>query len=421
MPNSFTRPGYACTDHFLDVPLDHADPSGPAIRIYAREVVAPGKRDADLPWLLYLQGGPGNKSPRPGAMPAAWLARALRDYRVLLLDQRGTGRSTPLNRQTLPADPKAAAELLRHFRADAIVRDAELLRRHLAGDRPWSVLGQSFGGFCTVTYLSIAPEGLSEAFITGGLPSLTATPDDWYRAAYRRIAAANERYFARYPGDQDVARRIAAHLDRADERLPGGERLTARRFQSVGIGLGHSAQFDNLHYLLEEAFIAGDRLSDTFLHGVNAIVSFAAQPLYALIHESCVSNGTASNWSAARVAEEFPEFAPRADPFRFLGETILPSFFEEDPALVPLRECADLVAAHEWPALYDPERLASTTVPVAAAVYYDDMYVDREMSMATAAAIPGIRTWVTNEYAHNGLSADVNVLDRLIALRHGGA
>ncbi|WP_241682993.1 alpha/beta hydrolase [Actinomadura sp. J1-007] len=102
MTISFRRPGYACTDHFLDVPLDHADPGGPTIRLYAREVVAPGRQDDDLPWLLYLQGGPGNKAPRPGASPAAWLGRALRDYRVLLLDQRGTGRSTPANRQTLP-------------------------------------------------------------------------------------------------------------------------------------------------------------------------------------------------------------------------------------------------------------------------------------------------------------------------------
>ncbi|MFC6931531.1 alpha/beta fold hydrolase [Actinomadura yumaensis] len=159
MTISFRRPGYACTDHFLDVPLDHADPGGPTIRLYAREVVAPGRQDDDLPWLLYLQGGPGNKAPRPGASPAAWLGRALRDYRVLLLDQRGTGRSTPANRQTLPAAPADAAAYLRHFRADSIVRDAELLRRHLIGDRPWSVLGQSFGGFCTVTYLSLAPEG----------------------------------------------------------------------------------------------------------------------------------------------------------------------------------------------------------------------------------------------------------------------
>ena len=66
-----------------------------------------------------------------------------------------------------------------HFRADFIVRDAEAIRRELGVDR-WSMLGQSFGGFTAMTYLSIAPEGLREAFMTGGLapigrPSTTST------------------------------------------------------------------------------------------------------------------------------------------------------------------------------------------------------------------------------------------------------
>src|SRR5438105_2345350 len=85
-----------------------------------------------------------------------------------MLDQRGTGRSTPVGALSgMTADEQA--EYLTHFRADSIVRDAELIRGELGLDR-WSVLGQSFGGFCTLTYLSIAPEGLREAFFTGGVP-----------------------------------------------------------------------------------------------------------------------------------------------------------------------------------------------------------------------------------------------------------
>jgi hypothetical protein len=52
---------------------------------------------------------------------------------------------------------------LRNCRADSIVRDAELVRASLVPknnhDGRWSLLGQSFGGFCCVTYLSIAPQG----------------------------------------------------------------------------------------------------------------------------------------------------------------------------------------------------------------------------------------------------------------------
>src|SRR5262245_55438439 len=93
-------PGLVLTDHRFEVPLDHAKPDAARITVFAREVVAPARERDDLPWLVYFQGGPGRESPRPSA-PAFWLTRALRDHRVLLLDQRGTGRSTPVNRQTL--------------------------------------------------------------------------------------------------------------------------------------------------------------------------------------------------------------------------------------------------------------------------------------------------------------------------------
>ena len=52
-------PGLVVTDHVFTVPLDHSQPDGPTIEVLAREVVAAAKVDADLPWLIYLQGGPG--------------------------------------------------------------------------------------------------------------------------------------------------------------------------------------------------------------------------------------------------------------------------------------------------------------------------------------------------------------------------
>jgi hypothetical protein len=50
------------------------------------------------------------------------------------------------------------------------------------------------------------------------------------------------------------------------------------------------------------------------------------------------------------------------------------------------------------------------------------MYVERAFSEETAAIIPGCRTWVTNEYEHNGLRAAGDaVLGRLIAMARGEA
>ena len=99
--------GLVLVEHELDVPLDHAEPTGPALTVFAREVADPDGRDR--PFLVYLQGGPGQEAPRPTRQPTSprWLDRALRDFRVLMLDQRGTGRSTPFG-VTSAADAAAA-------------------------------------------------------------------------------------------------------------------------------------------------------------------------------------------------------------------------------------------------------------------------------------------------------------------------
>ncbi|KUN86277.1 alpha/beta fold hydrolase [Streptomyces griseoruber] len=428
MSLSYRQPGVVLTDRRFTVPLDHADPAGETIELYAREVVASEKAGQDLPWLLYLQGGPGFGANRFVGRPA-WLGRALKEYRVLLLDQRGTGASTPANRQTLPlrGGPAAQADYLTHFRADSIVRDCEAVRREVTGGAPWTVLGQSFGGFCTVSYLSLAPEGLSAALLTGGLPALDAHADDVYRAAYPRMERKNAAHYARYPQDVERVRRIADHLLQHEVTLPGGHRLTVEAFQTLGILLGTGDGSHRLHHLLEDAFVPtphGPELSDAFQEQLQHQLSFAGHPLYALVHEAIYGQDhRPTAWSAERVRAEFPQFDAAKTltgdgPLLLTGETIHPWMFDTDPALRPLRETAELLAARtDWTPLYDPARLAANEVPVAAAIYHDDLYVDTAHSLRTARAIRGLRTWVTDEFEHDGVRAGgPRVLDRLLAL-----
>ena len=426
---TFKQPGTILTDHYLEVPLDHANPGGPQITIFAREVVATeyvARPAGELPWLCFFQGGPGQRSPRPKGRDR-WLDRALKDYRVLLLDQRGTGRSTPANRLTLAGlgTPEAQADYLGHFRADSIVADAELIRRRLTGGAPWSVLGQSFGGFCTVTYLSQAPEGLAQAFITGGLPGLVSSPDEVYLATYPLVAAKNAAHYERYPQDVEQARRIAAYLAAKEVLLPSGAPLTVEAFQSLGDCLGMSSGSHDLHYLLEDAF-DGDEISDDFAYRVQSELTFAGRPLYAILHEACYAQEAATRWAAERVRQQFPAFSAETaldgtDPVYFTGEMIYPWLFRDDPVLRPLAETAELLAHREsWPALYDPARLSANEVPAAAAIYYDDMYVPQQFSVDTAGKIAGMRRWVTSEYQHDGLRmSDGAVLDRLIGMVRG--
>ncbi len=408
---SFTTrvPGAILTEREHVVPLDHANPDRGTISVFTREVADPD--GVDRPYLVFLQGGPGIEATRPTAPPSGWMARALRDYRVLLLDQRGTGRSTPVG-ATIPGDtPEAQAAYLTHFRANSIVRDAEAIRRELGVDR-WSVLGQSFGGFTTMTYLSIAPEGLREALITGGLAPIGRSVDDVYRTTYRRVIDVNERYFERYP--QDRARVTDIHRRLANEAflLATGERLTARRFRQLGLWLGDSAGWELLHHVIE---LPMD--SPAFRHDVAGATRFARNPLYATLHESSYADGVATRWSADRLLPD-----EIRDGVAFTAEHVFPWMFDDYRALAGHKAAAGILADHEWPRLFDAARLAANEVPVAATIYVDDLFVDRAFAEETAAAIRGLRPWITDEFVHNGLRADgERVVGRLIDLVRGRA
>ena len=427
MPVTHRIPGLLLTDHEFLIPIDHSQPDGARLTVFAREVVAPDKTQANLPWLVFFQGGPGYESPRPNNLESSlWLKRLTRDYRALLLDQRGTGRSSSIGYQSLARfkSPQEQADYLKLFRADNIVRDAEWIRRVMKIDR-WSVLGQSFGGFCVTTYLSLAPESLREAFITGGLPPIDHHTDDVYRATYPHVREKNRLYFERYPDDVQRMRDIVDYLQKHEVHLPCGDPLTSQRFQQLGMSFGASDGFEPVHYLLEQAFIHGaygKELSYPFLRGVENAQHFDTNPIYALLHEPCYAEGTACNWSAERIRAEYPEFAVAPDrPVLFTGEMVYRWLFDEYRTLQPLKEAADILAQFDgWPRLYDKEVLRQNTVPVAAAMYTNDMNVDRRLSEETASIIKGIRVWATSEYEHNGLRADgEKILGRLIDLVRG--
>ena len=420
VPISYTLPGVHVTDHSVDVPLDWSQPDGsPALSVFARELVDPARRTEDLPLLVFLQGGPGGKGPRPTG-PEGWIGAALERFRVILLDQRGTGRSTPVRGSTLGAlgGARDQAEYLAHFRADNIVRDAEHIRRTLFEGRRWTSLGQSYGGFVTMSYLSLAPEGLNASLVTGGLPGLTASAREVYERTQPRVVAKNERFRARYPHAVKTLGQIADRLASGGVTEPGGDVLSTRRFQTLGMGFGMKPGFERAHWIVDEAFDSphGGPLSDTFLATVAAETSFATNPLYAVLHEAIYaqSHTGPTAWAAQSVRDADPAFDESARPLLFTGEMIYPWMFSEIRALRPFEAAANALAERQdWRDLYDLHRLAENEVPVEAAVYFDDMYVDAELSLETAAHVGNTEAWVTNEHEHDGLRLG-GVLPRLL-------
>jgi proline iminopeptidase len=105
-----------------------------------------GKRDG-MP-ALFLHGGPGS-----GATAAHRRFFDSTHYRIVVFDQRGAGRSTPLGELT-------------DNTTEHLVEDIEALRRHLGIER-WLVFGGSWGSTLSLAYAEAHPEAVSELVLRG--------------------------------------------------------------------------------------------------------------------------------------------------------------------------------------------------------------------------------------------------------------
>ncbi|QGU28208.1 alpha/beta fold hydrolase [Microbacterium oryzae] len=409
MTTSYLLRGMRAREQRVTVPLDWTQPDGESIELLVRELVDPERDHPETPLLTYLQGGPGGANPRPLARDG-WIAEALDTYRVVLVDQRGTGGSTPLDARVVAerGDGRAGADFLAHFRADSIVRDLEHVRQELYEGRRWATLAQSYGGWITLTYLSFAPEGLAASYICGGVPGTPPRASEVYRRTFDRVATKTAELYRRYPDDVGRVAEIADALAAGDVLLPDGDVLTVRRFQALGIDMGMKPGHERLHWLIEKAFVRPGRFSDAFLQDVMALSSTAGNPLFWTLQETLYGDPSsgATGWAAQAERDRRPAFDEDRRPLLFTGEMAFPWMFDEIRVLRGFAPAVhELAARTDWGPLYDLDRLAANEVPVAAAVYFDDMYVDAGLQLDTLGRLGNAGWWVTNEYEHDGIGS----------------
>ena len=313
----YTIPGMHMRDHLVPVPLDWSRPDGATSHrgVRARGGRPGAPQDDDLPLLVFLQGGPGGKSPRPVPGSPPWLAEALKTHRVILPDQRGTGRSTRIESATMAqfADGEAAADYLALFRADFDRRRFRAcpqnpVRRQAMGiARPelWRLPDAD---------LSFArrPRRSAPATSPAASPACGPRPTRSIGAPIRAPPARRRATTSASRTTSPASPRSPTSSTANDVRLPDGDRLTVKRLQTVGIDLGMAPGFENVHWLIDEAFSSPGRLSDHFLAAVMAPDQLRwRSALRRAAGEHLRPWPGATGWAAERVRAEHPAFARR--------------------------------------------------------------------------------------------------------------
>lgn len=289
-------------------------------------------------------------------------------------------------------------------------------------------MGQSFGGFISLNYLSFYPAGLRESFIFGGLAPLGSNPDEVYRRLYKKVIRRNEAYYNKYPEDVDRVKQIMNYLKRFGDgkiKLPSEGTLTRRRFRQIGMAFGGHGGLDAVHDIVLRAsndIGSFGHITRGSLSAIDRATPFDDNLIYAILHEPIYCQGEASRWSAERLMSEYAVFdLEKTDdsPIYFTGEMIYPSMFEDYSELRKVDDVANRIANDsDWPQLYDEEQLIRNEVPVYAATYVEDMYVDFDLSMETASKVKGCKVFTTNVMFHDAVRSKMDeVLKQAFALR----
>ncbi|SDN47497.1 proline iminopeptidase [Methylobacterium phyllostachyos] len=241
---------------------------------------------------LFLHGGPGSPARSGGYRRLFDPAR----YRLVSIDQRGCGRSSPLVVEAL--------ERLHENTTPALIGDLEAVREHLGISR-WLVAGTSWGTTLALAYAQAHPE-IVTALVLGAVTTTSRAEVDWiteeigrvFPDAWHRFAAAS----GRREGERIVeayARRLAG--DDPEDRAQATAAWCAWENIHVSLSPGFkpldfpdpvsAAVFATLvtHYWVNDAFLSGearildrmDRIQDipgVLIHGRRDISSPSMTP-----------------------------------------------------------------------------------------------------------------------------------------------
>jgi proline iminopeptidase len=161
---------------------------------------------------LFLHGGPG-----AGATPTHRRFFDPQHYRIVIFDQRGAGRSTPLG--------ALADNSLAH-----LIGDMEALRRHLGIER-WLVFGGSWGSTLALAYAESHPARCL-ALVLRGIFLCRSSEVEWFLYGMRTIFPEAWRAFAGFVPPAERSNLLDAYYRRLTDPEPAVHMPAARAWST---------------------------------------------------------------------------------------------------------------------------------------------------------------------------------------------
>ena len=158
--------------------------------------------------VVFLHGGPGS-----GASPSHRRFFDPARYRIVIFDQRGSGRSTPLGAIEDNTTP-------------LLIDDIELLRRHLEVER-WLVFGGSWGSTLALAYGEAHPDRCL-GFVLRGIFLCRPSEIDWFLYGMRNVFPDIWRNFAEFIPAAERDDLLGAYRKRLEDPDPAVHLPAAR-------------------------------------------------------------------------------------------------------------------------------------------------------------------------------------------------
>jgi proline iminopeptidase len=206
----------------------------------------------DQPAILFLHGGPGGgcgETHRSFFDPARW--------RVVLFDQRGSGRSRPY------------AEIENNT-TQHLIDDIERLRTRLGIER-WALFGGSWGSTLALAYAQAHPSRVT-GMVLRGVFLFRKHEVDWFMHGMGRFFPEAERAFLKFLPPEEQRTPLAAYYKRLVHPEPAVHRPAARawcayeeacsRLLPTPGGLDASLAMARIeaHYMVNKGFMAENAL-----------------------------------------------------------------------------------------------------------------------------------------------------------------